>query len=163
MTQDIERTDTFRWPQLFSSVDLLFTLFLAIPGLSHLMVELFFWLHDSLGLPGHFPAIATGHMMLINILGVMAVLWAVVIVARSTPFVVLVDSLGRLYIALLILGYLISAGISAIFWAFVVLQLAIAISQLVGLARARSSLPASPAALTSTTALAGQSPSRGRP
>jgi hypothetical protein len=103
--------------------DVVSTLGMALPGLSVLTLRFYAFLHESLGLAGEFPAFAPAHQLFVNIVGILAFLWAVARIRLLDRFLVACDAYGRLVVASVILYYTFALGVSQVFLIFVATEL----------------------------------------
>lgn len=110
--------------------DLVVTFPFALPGLATAQLELLGKVQGWLGLAGQFPAFGPTHLFFVNLFGIIAVMWAVLRIARPDPLFGLVDGLGRMAVSSLMLYYLVAWGIPQIVLLFLVPEFLLGIAQL---------------------------------
>lgn len=101
-----------------SWVDVALTAPLAIPGLSHLYLQLIGWLDAALGFHSAVTSTNAIGMLLMNTTGTMAICWCIARIRAPSLLLGWLDVYARIVIAALVLGYVTNAGVSLIFLAF---------------------------------------------
>lgn len=103
--------------------DLWVTTPFALPFFAEIYVSLVYYVHFQLGFGGTVPGFAPIHWMFINIMGVLAVLWALIRLRLPIREFALADAYARLVVAALIV-YWIWLGATPVLAAFVVTEIA---------------------------------------
>lgn len=103
--------------------DLWVTTPLALPFFAEIYVSLIYYAHFQLGFGGTVPGFAPFHWMFINIMGVLAVLWALIRLRLPIREFALADAYARLVVAALIV-YWIWLGATPVMSAFVLTEIA---------------------------------------
>nr|WP_086939856.1 hypothetical protein [Thaumasiovibrio occultus] len=98
--------------------DALMMLPFAIPGLSALVLQYLAYLHQQLGLAGAIPVFTPFHLLFVNIMASISIVWAVIRIRNPTALYAWYDTAARLLIAAIMLVYLLRDGISGIIWLF---------------------------------------------
>lgn len=101
-----------------SWVDIALTAPLAIPGVSHLYLQLIGWLDALLGFESAVTSTNAMGMLLMNTTGTMAVFWCIARIRAPSVLMGWLDVYARFIIAVLVLAYVAGAGVSVIFLAF---------------------------------------------
>jgi len=99
---------------------------LALPFFSDMYVGLIYGAHVALGLRGPISAFAPMHWVFVNIVGVLAVLWAIARIRLPVRELVLADAYGRVVVAALLVFW-IARGATPVLAVFVATELAGAI------------------------------------
>lgn len=102
----------------------------AIPGLSVLVISYLGSLHQWLGFSGGVPPFDPFHMVFVNLLGAISVMWGV-LRARDPQWIYgYYDTIIRLTIAAIMLLYLLYYEVTPILWVFFVVEFAWALLQI---------------------------------
>lgn len=87
---------------------------MAIPGVSHLIIDLILWLDAVLGLDSAVQSMTPMGMLFMNVVGVLAISWCVVRIRAPSVLLGWVDVIARLAVSVLILLYIIFWGITPV-------------------------------------------------
>ena len=117
--------------------DLIVNLPFALPVLVSIHLETLATFQAWLGLSGEFPVFDPFHLLFVNVFGSVAVIWAVLRIARPEPLFGLTDGAMRAVLSSLMLYYLVVWNIPQIVVLFLVPEIAFAIAQLGGYWRYR--------------------------
>ena len=104
----------------------------AIPGVVSWTMHQISNIHNSLSLSGTVPEFSSLHLLFINIMAVITIVWSVLRVLNPTPLYGLYDTVARLLIALLMLVYLLQYNVSEIMWLFFMVEVTWAALQING-------------------------------
>lgn len=88
-------------------LDLILTWPFAFPFIAEFYVSLMYWLHHAVALDSDLPAFAPMHWVFVNIMGVLAVLWAYIRIRYTTEYLGRADAFARLFVTLLLLYWII--------------------------------------------------------
>jgi hypothetical protein len=103
--------------------DLVVTLPFALPIVAQRVVYFFFDLDERLDLGTVLPRLDSIHLLFINLMGVLAVLWNVARVRARGPELAQLDVWGRCVVAAWITGYVLFSRVTPILLVFVVTEL----------------------------------------
>ena len=121
--------------RIVAGFDLAVTLPLAIPVLGAV------WINALMGgfgfMPQHAVVLSPLGLLFLHLAGVLGVLWNAARLWRPLPWLLAMDCIGRLAVAVLFLGFLMAYPISPIFGLFVFTEVLGALVQASALARAR--------------------------
>ena len=104
----------------------------AIPGVVSWTMHQISNIHNSSSLSGTVPEFSSLHLLFINIMAVITIVWSVLRVLNPTPLYGLYDTVARLLIALLMLVYLLQYNVSEIMWLFFMVEVTWAALQING-------------------------------
>lgn len=110
--------------------DVVLLLPFAIPGLVSLALTQLQGLHEALELSGQFPAFSPLHLLFLNIMASISVVWGVMRLRDPRSEYGLYDCAMRFAIASTILYYVLAAGVSSLMVTFIVGELFWALVQL---------------------------------
>lgn len=113
------------WAMIDSGV-----LALATPWTATLFLGALYWFNGLLGYESTAPAFGTMQMFFVNLSGVMVGVWVVARLLHPVGILALVDGVGRLLVALLLIAYLLAADAPPVLWFFVFTEAVGAIPQL---------------------------------
>lgn len=113
----------------FAWVDLAVTLPFAIPFVADWAIVLIYRLDTALGFGSTLPGFDSLHLMFVNVMGALGVVWAAARLGTPTEALARLDALGRVFVAALIL-HAITWGASPLLWTFIAIELAGAAAQL---------------------------------
>lgn len=113
------------WAMIDSGV-----LALATPWTATLFLGALYWVNGLLGYEATAPAFGTLQMFFVNLSGVMVGVWVVARLLNPAGIMALVDGIGRLLVALLLIAYILGAGAPPVLWFFVFTEVIGAIPQL---------------------------------
>jgi len=118
-------------------VDLATGIPLAVPPLAAAYVhQLLPWVQGAVGAPGTIPTFAPSHLLLVNLAGLLTVMWSTVRLREMSRALLWYDTWARVAIAALIAGYLSVGAVSPVFAAFLGVEGGFATAQLWALTRA---------------------------
>lgn len=103
--------------------DLVVTLPFALPIVAQRVVYALFDLDEALGLTADLPRLDSLHLLFINLMGILAVLWNFARVRARGPELAQLDVWGRCAVALWITGYVLFSRVTPILLVFVVTEL----------------------------------------
>ncbi len=103
---------------------------LALPWTATLFLGALYWFNGLLGHEDQAPVFGTLQMFFVNLSGVMVGVWVAARLLNPVGMMALVDGIGRLLVALLLVGYILGAGAPPILWFFVFTEVLGAIPQL---------------------------------
>lgn len=99
--------------------DLAVTSVLAVPPLARILIESVYAIS---GRP--FPGFENGELFFVCLSGIIGVVWAVARIQVEDPRLTRIDIVGRLIVAVLILGFLYVEQVPQLLWLFVGTELA---------------------------------------
>jgi hypothetical protein len=102
----------------------------AIPGLVAWTMHQISNVHDSLMLAGTVPEFSSMHLLFINIMAIVTIVWSVLRVIDPIPLYGIFDTVSRIFIAAIMLVYLLQYNISGILWIFFMVEITWAIIQI---------------------------------
>lgn len=103
----------------------------AIPVVSGFELQLLLRLHDVLGLEGSFPVFEPLHLLFVNLLGGVVIVWSLVRLRSPDAIFGLFDGLIRAFFCALFLYYLLLWQVSGVVYLFLVPEALWALAQLV--------------------------------
>lgn len=103
---------------------------LATPWTAQWFLGLLFWINGLLGADAQPPDFGPLQMFFVNLSGVMVGVWAAARLLHPVGILALIDGVGRLVVAVLLIGFVVGAGAPPVLWLFVVTEVAGAIPQL---------------------------------
>ncbi len=103
--------------------DLLITALFALPFLAGPVVELLFWLNNLISHEMPVPELLPFHMLFINLMGTLGVVWALGRVLRPIPMLGMIDAWARLWVTGLLIYFLTQPGVPAIMALFIATEL----------------------------------------
>jgi hypothetical protein len=103
--------------------DTLVTLPFALPIVAQRVVYALFDLDEALGLGTPLPRLDSLHLLFINLMGILAVLWNVARVRSRGTDLAQMDVWGRCAVALWIVGYVLFSRVTPVLLLFVVTEL----------------------------------------
>ncbi|ROV58964.1 hypothetical protein EGH82_15900 [Vibrio ponticus] len=112
--------------------DIIMMLPFAIPGVSGVVIDLIYQAHYGFELAGTVPSFSPFHLMFVNLMASISIVWAVIRVANPIALYAWYDTATRVVIALLMLVYLFGYGVTPMIWLFVVAEIAWAVLQING-------------------------------
>jgi hypothetical protein len=104
----------------------------AIPGVVAWTMYQISNIHNSLVLSGTVPEFSPMHLLFINIMAIVTVVWSVLRVINPNPLYGLYDTIARIFIAVIMLVYLVQYNVSEILWLFFTFEVAWAALQING-------------------------------
>ncbi|EAR09965.1 hypothetical protein MED297_07751 [Reinekea sp. MED297] len=120
--------------------DLVLTSAFAIPIVAGFKIDLLRSIHVALSLSGDFPTFTAMHLLFLNLLGSVVIVWSVLRIRRPEPLYGFYDGLCRLMFSSA-MGFALFAGNgSAIIWAFLIPEMCWGVVQLLGYVRLRSTM-----------------------
>lgn len=130
-------TDYSKWVRASAIYDLIITSAFALPLIAAVKVELLRSLHTSLALTGVFPAFHSMHLLFVNLLGSLVLIWSVLRIRQPLAVYGMYDALCRGLFSVA-MGYALFAGQgSGIIWFFLIPEISWGIAQGVGYWRHR--------------------------
>ncbi|HHO55430.1 MAG TPA: hypothetical protein ENK21_03505 [Trueperaceae bacterium] len=112
--------------------DILVMLPFAIPGVSGLVMTKIQALHNALMLSGSLVDFSPFHLLFVNIMALVSIMWGVLRVRTPSVKYGLYDTAARLAIGSTMLLYLLKYNITEIMWIFLVTEFAWAVLQING-------------------------------
>ncbi|WP_430462140.1 hypothetical protein ACQUQU_04945 [Thalassolituus sp. LLYu03] len=123
--------------QLSAAYDLLVTSAFAIPGLAAFTLLQLQHMHQTLTLPGIFPAFLPVHLLFVQLMGSLVVVWSLLRLLRPEARLGLMDGVARLLFSLHMALTLFSHNGSALIGAFLLPEILWGLAQLEGYRRLR--------------------------
>jgi len=124
--QDASCTSIIRASAIY---DLLLLTPFAIPGISLQIMQLISLTHQYFDLNGTVPLFTPFHLLFVNIMAAISVIWAILRINTPTVRFGLYDLTMRFCISVLMLIYILADDISALIWLFIIAELGWAIVQ----------------------------------
>lgn len=118
-----------RWSAIY---DLIVTAPFALPGLSGLSIAAFAAAHEALELPGYVPPFLGPHLLFVNLLGCIVVVWSLLRLLRTEAAYGFYDAIARFLFAAWQLYYLLSGQITPLLWFFFFPELVFGVVQAYG-------------------------------
>ena len=112
--------------------DLIVNFPFALPVLASMHLETLATVQAWLGLSGAFPAFDPFQLLILNVFGSVATIWAILRIARPEPLFGLTDGAMRAVLAGLMLYYLLAWNIPQIVAVFFALEVLFGVAQLGG-------------------------------
>lgn len=126
--------------RMVAGFDLAVTLPLALPFIGAA------WINALMGgfgwIPDYVVVLSPLSLLFLHLAGILAVLWNAARLWRPLPWLLLMDCVGRIAVALLFIGFLVAYPISPIFAVFAFTELVGAGIQRAAITRGRERLPA---------------------
>lgn len=119
----------------WAALDLVVTGALALPPLARLFVALVYSLNERFGGAATAPAFEPIHWLFVCLAGALGVLWATVRLLRPLAWLGLADAVARVWVAGLIVYFVVAEGAPLVLLGFAVTEQAGAIHQLMVVAR----------------------------
>lgn len=113
-----------------SVIDLILVGPMAVPGISHAIIELIAMADHALGLHSEVGEMNAVGMLFMNITGVLAIIWCVTRIKAPSVNLAWYDIYGRLAVAFILAFYAFVSGMSVIFAFFMATELAGAVWQM---------------------------------
>ncbi len=110
--------------------DALLMLPFAIPGLVVFVFQLIIHIHLSFSLSGFIPDFSPFHLLFVNIMASVSIVWAVLRITTPQPCYALYDSIMRFIIACLMMFYIQKYDVTQLMYLFLFAELIWAILQL---------------------------------
>ena len=104
----------------------------AIPGVVAWTMHQISIIHNSLSLSGTVPEFSSLHLLFINIMAIITIVWSVLRVRNPIPLYGLYDTVARILIATIMLVYLLQYNVSEIMWLFFIVEVTWAVIQING-------------------------------
>lgn len=104
----------------------------AIPGVVAWTMNQISNIHNSLSLSGTVPEFSSFHLLFINIMATITIVWSVLRVRNPIPLYGLYDTVTRILIAAIMLVYLLQYNVSQIMWLFLLVEVTWAVLQING-------------------------------
>lgn len=104
----------------------------AIPGVVSWTMSQISNIHNSLSLSGTVPGFSSLHLLFINIMAIITIIWSVLRVRNPAPLYGLYDTITRIFIAATMLVYLLLYNVSEIMWLFLMSEVTWAVLQING-------------------------------
>ncbi len=117
----------------FALLDLILVGPMALPGLAHILIGLFILADGAAGVQSPLGQMNEAGMLFVNVVGVLAAMWAIARLLDPTALTTKIDAYARLAVALLLVYYWASVGFSIIFVVFLVSEIGGAAVQLMAL------------------------------
>jgi hypothetical protein len=112
--------------------DIIIMLPFAVPGISEVIMKLISQAHYALALNGSMPEFSPFHLLFVNIMASVSIVWAVIRARNPIALYAWYDTTIRILIAATMLVYLLSYGITEIIWLFFVAEISWAALQING-------------------------------
>lgn len=122
----------------FAILDIMLVGPMALPGLSHFILSVFIMIDHALGLQSPLAEIKEPGIMFANVVGVLAVMWAIARLRVPHIQLMKVDAYARIIVGLLLCYYWALLGPSAIFILFLLSEFGGATVQLINLRQSRT-------------------------
>lgn len=117
----------------FALLDLVLVGPMALPGVAHILVGLFILADGAVGFQSPLGQMNEAGMLFVNVVGVLAAMWAVARLKAPTALTMRIDSYARFAVALILIYYWAGLGPSVIFVLFLISEIGGAIVQLAAL------------------------------
>jgi len=104
----------------------------AIPGVVEWTMHQISNIHNSFSLSGTVPEFSPLHLLFINIMAIITIVWSVLRVRNPIPLYGLYDTVTRIFIATTMLVYLLQYNVSEIMWLFLMVEVTWAVLQING-------------------------------
>lgn len=117
----------------FALLDLVLVGPMALPGLAHILIGLFILADGAVGIQSPLGQMNEAGMLFVNVVGVLAAMWAIARLMAPTALTTRIDSYARLAVALLLIYYWAGTGPSVIFALFLLSEIGGATVQLLAL------------------------------
>jgi len=104
----------------------------AIPGVVAWTMHQISNIHNSLMLSGTVPEFSSMHLLFINIMAIITIVWSVLRVINPIPLYGIYDTVTRIFIAAIMLVYLLQYNVSEIMWLFFTVEVTWAVLQING-------------------------------
>ena len=112
--------------------DIVIMLPFAIPGVVAWTMHQISNIHNSLSLSGTIPEFSSLHLLFINIMAIITIVWSILRVRNPIPLYGLYDTVTRILIAAIMLIYLLQYNVSEIIWLFFTVEVTWAVLQING-------------------------------
>ena len=104
----------------------------AIPGVVAWTMHQISNIHNSFMLSGSVPEFSSLHLLFINIMAIITIVWSVLRVINPIPLYGIYDTVARIFIAAIMLVYLLLYNVSEIMWLFFMVEVTWAALQING-------------------------------
>ncbi len=94
----------------------------AIPGVAGWVILQIQAIHEALSLSGSMPEFSPFHLMFVNLMACITIVWSVLRVMNPSVLYGIYDTIVRLIIIIIMLVYLLAYDVSQIIWLFVLLE-----------------------------------------
>ena len=95
----------------------------AIPGVVAWTMHQISNIHNSLMLSGTVPEFSSMHLLFINMMAIITIVWSVLRVINPIPLYGIYDTVTRIFIAAIMLVYLLQYNVSEIIWLFFMVEI----------------------------------------
>ncbi len=112
--------------------DILLMVPFAIPGLASWVLTEIAIVHEALSLTGAVPVFSPFHLLFVNLMAGITIVWSVLRVSDPKPIYGVYDSVARIIVATLMLIYLLYYDVTAVLWLFFTVELCWALIQISG-------------------------------
>ena len=112
--------------------DIIIMIPFSVPGLVELTLYQMSTIHNSLSLSGTVPEFSSLHLLFINIMAIITIVWSVLRVRNPIPLYGIYDTVIRMLIAVTMLVYLLLYNVSEIMWLFLMAEVTWAVLQING-------------------------------
>lgn len=118
--------------QISAAYDLIVTGAFALPLIASFTVVQLQQLHRVLGLSGDFPAFSPMHMLFVQLLGSLVVVWSMLRILKPQALFGLCDATGRALFSLHMATALFLSNGSELIWLFLIPEAAFGVAQFAG-------------------------------
>lgn len=112
--------------------DIIIMIPFAIPGVVAWTMHQISNFHNSLMLSGTVPEFSSMHLLFINIMATITIVWSVLRIVNPIPLYGIYDTVTRIFIAAIMLVYLLQYNVSEIMWLFFIVEITWAVLQING-------------------------------
>ncbi|MDH5229935.1 MAG: hypothetical protein OEZ58_07500 [Gammaproteobacteria bacterium] len=102
--------------------DIILMLPFAIPGVAAWTISQIGTLHYSLNLSGNMPEFSPFHLLFVNLMAIITIVWSSLRVITPSAQYGNYDTLARIFIAATMVIYLLAYNVSEILWLFVMVE-----------------------------------------
>ena len=104
--------------------DIVVMLPFTVPGVVEWTLLQLQAVHNSLALGGSFPEFSPFHLLFINVMALITIVWSILRVHNPIPRYAAYDTVARILIATIMLVYLVRYNITEILWLFLLAEVA---------------------------------------